>query len=564
LKISLSPYLERQNSNFNREIPLQNYDKIKIGNVQGCEVFIRDSDLYKEYLLLYRIDNDFYIDASNLKIGASINAIPITGDGNRLSNSDFFFVYNYNFYIYNNTLYTSDSEKIDTYIDSSISKESLTHLKYPIFIRSVRQKYNEIEAPIEVLPPQKKPEKPQNNLLASLMPTAAMLVIMILVKGAFGGSNMSYILYFGATMAIGMITTVSTYVNGVKDYKKNIKIREKKYSSYLNMMENEIVKARNDEELILRKKYASVADAIEFVKNFDGRLFEKAKADDDFLNINIGIGRYKSKRKIKIKPRDFIETEDEMMNYPINIHDKYEYLENVPVILELGKMNAVGVVGERNKLYQFCKNLIVEICVLHYFEELKVFLIMDDDDKTYFDWARWFKNTNITPDGMRGFIFDDESRKRGLEYLYNEISSRETLKKDEIRNLPTIAIICYKSDAVRNHLLFGYVKKAKELGFVFVFMEEHEELLNMGCDERVFLESSYNGGYIQNSNSGENIQSFSFDHISKMDAEKSALKLACVSESKMSLTSTLIKSITMYELLGIMSVKDLDLQKKMG
>jgi len=134
-------------------------------------------------------------------------------------------------------------------------------------------------------------------------------------------------------MAIGMITTVSTYVNGVKDYKKNIKIREKKYSSYLNMMENEIVKARNDEELILRKKYASVADAIEFVKNFDGRLFEKAKADDDFLNINIGIGRYKSKRKIKIKPRDFIETEDEMMNYPINIHDKYEYLENVPVIL---------------------------------------------------------------------------------------------------------------------------------------------------------------------------------------------------------------------------------------
>jgi len=92
-------------------------------------------------------------------------------------------------------------------------------------------------------------------------------------------------------------------------------------------------------------------------------------------------------------------------------------------------MNAVGVVGERNKLYQFCKNLIVEICVLHYFEELKVFLIMDDDDKTYFDWARWFKNTNITPDGMRGFIFDDESRKRGLEYLYNEISSRETTKK---------------------------------------------------------------------------------------------------------------------------------------
>lgn len=435
------------------------------------------------------------------------------------------------------------------------------HLRYPKFKRNVRQKYTLPEETREILKPKEKEHTEEQNLLLTAMPMLINLLLMVVMRGAMGGGGI-FVMYFAGTMLVSTGVSVISFMHDKKRRKEREEKRIEVYMSYLSQQEEALIQLRKREKVIANQMNPTLEEYVEYIRDFDSRLFEKEKRHEDYLSVRLGSGIQASGCPVEVQQEEYVETEDELMNYPRLIHDKYQYMDDMPVLLELKEVNAIGFVGIRTKLYQIAKNLLISYSASHFYRDLKLFLIMEEEDISLFQWARWLQSTFNEDTGTRNFMYDSESAKISLEFLYSELSRREVYKN--VSELPDYIVFVYKSELIRNHPVSEYVANANKLGFHFLFFEEYEELLNPECEKRIFLNAKDYCGYIQDAENGQQIQEFRYTHITKEEAEESAKRLAGVYVDEVNLENSLTKKITLYELLDIMTPYDLNLRQRWG
>lgn len=550
-----------QNEDYNRKIFCADKNEWTIGGEEGCSICIRHPLLAGEAVCFKRKGDVLEADVSRTTYGITVNGCRNPSGTVLIEDGSIFSINGFSFYLNKGYLYTSDSFRILTDMPMETLYAQKNHLKYPKFIRSARQRYVIPEEKINILSPAAKPESRKKNLFASMAPMLASVLMMVLMRMAMGG-NILFIFMCIGMGGVSVVMSVVNYRSDSREYKKNIVKRENDYNRYINEQEEKILRLREKERRISRQKIPSIEQELKFVEDFDARLFEKLRTHEDFLWVRLGEGTVESQNQVEYKLPEFREADDPLMDYPELLHHKYQYIEQMPVVLELEKLNAVGFIGERNKLYQMAKNLILHFCIEHYYQDVKLFLMMDEEDKPYFKWARWFENFSDEKSGIRRFMYDEDSRKRCLECLYSELSFRE--KEKNIKQLPYCIVMVYRSKYLEEHPVSRYVEKASDLNFCFLFFEEYEEYLNQFCQKRVFLKQNQLAGYIQDIGDGEAIQEFHFSRVAKEKAEAAAVKMACVYMDDVNLEASLTKNITLFQLFGIMNVYDLELGKRWG
>ena len=554
-----------KNSDFDLRIDVSQVEEFSIGDAK-CSIQINDSAVANKQIHITHSSDDLVFDLSHCSGDFLVNEIPCDKNEIIIRNGDFFSLNGYYFFYLNNMLYTACDGSRKTIIDCGKVAYQNNHLDYPKFVKNTRQRYISPAEEIEVLDPKPLSPPPEKNILKSLIPAFFSIILIVVFRGVLsnrggsGGMN-TFIFYSVGMMLMGIGGSIVTYFSDGRKYEKDKKEREEKYREYLAETEAKIVDLRNKEHEIAWLKNASITEDIQRVASFDSRLFEKKKEHDDYLNVFLGQGILETKCPVKYKPQDFMDTEDYLMDYPKSIHDKYEFIEGMPVVLDLKSLDAIGFIGTRGKQYQIIKNLVINISVEHFYKDVKMFFIIDKEDITQFEWARWFQNVVTGNNVFRNFMYDDNSAKIMLEYLFKELSERESLNDDIISQLPDLIIFVYRSTQISNHPILKYVKNAKNMGVTFVFFEEYPEFLNDYCQKRIFLDDKENIGTIIDAEDGESIQQFSYEHIPLSLLEQTARKLSCVYVDEFSLESNLTKNISLFELLNINKVEDINLER---
>ncbi|MBE5826260.1 MAG: type VII secretion protein EssC [Butyrivibrio sp.] len=549
--------------NYNLQITLGGAPQFTLGGSPDCDIVIGNNAIRGEKVLFKRTPEGFEVDQTKSHYGVMVNGFTPKNQKRIVVENEHFFEYCGSFfYLEGDCIYTSDNGTVTTRFKTFDILPQTNHYHYPQFLRSARQQYLDPDEKPEVLPPKAAPQEPKRNLLMILLPTVITLCLMVFIRGRMMGGNKLFVVYFAATMCVSGAMSVWNYVNSNKEYKQKIALRTKVYNEYMDRKEEELTRLRQEERTLESEKNRSLEETVRNINDFSARLFEKEKDHDDFLNVRIGNGRVESLCQIDFKKQEYVETEDMLMDYPEKMHDKYQFIDDMPVVLELAKCNAIGIVGIRDKLYQILKNMIITVSGQHFYGDVKEFIIMDREDVKFFEWARWFKNFSDEASGSRFIIYDDDSAKSGLEYLYGNLSAREALRDEQLKALNHFVVYVYRSAKFMEHPVKEYVKCANKLGFSFVFFEEYEEMLHNACDKRVFLEPDKNHGFIQDIKDGTKIQYFDYNHISMEVAKSCAKKLAPVYIKELSLESTLTKNISFYQLLGIMSAYDLNLEER--
>lgn len=557
--LEFSVDFEEQNEDFNRKIFCADKTEIFIGGKEDCTICIKSPLLAGERLRLKKSGEELLADISECAYGIEVNGCLSRESSVLIADGSIFSINGFAFYYNRGYLYTSSSFRIITDMPVETWYNQKNHLKYPKFVRSARQRYVIPEEKISILPPSAKGEEKKKSLLSSMAPMLASMGMMVLMRMTMGGNWLFIVMSVGMS-SVSIVMTIINYRSESIEHKKRTVKRENDYNRYIIEQEEKISRLREKERRMSQQRIPSVEQELKFVEDFDARLMEKLKIHNDFLWVRLGEGTAESKNQIEYKAPEFRETEDPLMDYPELLHDKYQYIEQMPVVLELEKINAAGFVGDRSKLYQMTKNLILHFCIEHYHQDVKLFLMMDEEDKPYFEWARWFGNFTDEKSGIRQFMYDEESRKKCLELLYLELSSRE--KEKDIKDLPYCIVMVYRSKMLAEHPVSKYVENASKMGFCFLFFEEYEEFLNQFCEKRIFLKQNQLSGYMQNIENGEAIQEFQYKRIAKEKAEAAAIKMACVYMDDVSLEASLTKNITLFQLLGIMNVYDLELGKR--
>lgn len=552
---------DRELKFFDYTIDFSACPQLYIGGNGQCQIRLTDPTIGNDFICMEKSRNGYRINASYSRYGIYINGFKAEEPTVTIKNGDFFALIGHQFYVYNDSLFIQEPQYIRTSLPLKKISQSSNALEYPRFIRNTRQKYVVPSEIIEVLPPKSKQQEPKKNLLMTLIPALVSLVLMVLLRGVMGGGGM-FVIYSVAMMGMGAIMSVWTYRNDGKEYKKSVQEREEKYNAYITQQEQKIIQLREKELGILRQKHLSAEEDAALIENFDSRLFERSLGDDDFLEVYLGQGVKPSVCQIKYKKQEYKDTEDELADYPMYLHDRYEYLEGAPICVNLKEHAVTGITGTRERLYQMLKNMVIDLAARHFYSEVKFYFILEEEDIPQFEWMRWLKHAYDSRTDSRSFMYDEESEKSVLEFLYGELSRRESLGKEERRGLEHYVVFVYRSRAFSLHPVARYISRAKELGFTFIFFEEHQELLHAGCEEVIVLDANRNQGYIVDSQNGEKLQGFASTVISDQRAKELALRLGCVYVDEVSLEGSLTKNISLYELLHIMNVSDLDLRKR--
>lgn len=542
---------------YDQIINIDTYEKIVIGGDKKCEIYIQNELVGNDTISIEKKSGVYYLVDNNSKYGVYLNGERIR-QSHELKDYDFFSIVSFFFYYKFGKLYVdSRANFIIESLEYTYVKENIEQLQYPKFNRNTRLKLVVDPIEIELLDPPPLPQKPKNNILLSLIPAVGMITLTILLRGIMGGGGY-FIIFSVCTISLGIITSILNFISNRRDYKKGLRNRTRKYKLYIKNKRTEINKYRKDELEILNNTYLNLKDEIEIIKNFSGDLFNRQIEDEDFLNTRIGTGATPSKQPIAYKKQEKLEIEDELTNIPNQIAQEYKFIKSAPIVVNLQENCAIGVVGEFNQLYDILKNIIIDICIRHYYNDVKLFFVLNEQNSSLLFWSRLLPHLQNDELNVRNIICDDESKNNILEFLYKELSKRESSKV----KTPHYLVFVFNDMGIKKHPISQYIGTSKELGVTFIFFEEHKELLPNGCKKIIYLNQNDSSGHIINCENANNKLSFSYETISDNDAEYIVTRLAPVFCEEISLESSLTKNISLFNLLKIFSVDDLDLNSR--
>ncbi|MGN0317022.1 MAG: type VII secretion protein EssC [Lachnospira sp.] len=554
-----------ERKNYDREIDLNGISSVKIGGDNSCSIIICDEYIGNDFFELKNLNGKWFAIDNGCRYGVNVNGKRIE-KREEIGNHYFLSVVGYSFYYSNNRLFTSTCENIKVInMNERILVNHSTVFEYPKFIRNTRIQYELPNEYVEIQQPSSKPKNQKRSFMLSLIPTLVMFAMTIVLRGIIGGGG-TFVIYSAVSMGMGIITSIITFFKDKKEVKKEIKEREISYKKYISEKEEKIQKLRDEELRISRKIYESIDEDLQEVEHFGKRLFEKSREDKDFLKVYLGKGEVESLNPIKYNKMEFVDLEDPITLLPEEIAEKYKIIKDAPIVLDFLESCGVGVVGSHNQLTNMMKNITLDLAIRHYYNEVKFVYILDSTYVHEFDWIRWLKNVYNKELDIKNIVCDEESKNIVLENLYANLSMREAIlgdKRDFEGFEEQYVVFVTSAESISTHPISKYIKNCKELGFTFVFFEENEEKLPLGCTEIIRLIDSGKGELLKAQN-GELIYSFDYNAVPNDIVEKAALKLGAIYVDEVSLEGQLTKNITMFEMLGIIVVDDLDLGARWG
>jgi S-DNA-T family DNA segregation ATPase FtsK/SpoIIIE len=541
---------------YDREISIKDTETINIGNSADSQIRI-GSFRPGDSVSLRRAGDGYEIGADRSEYGVLVNGNKTEGGKTEIGDGDFFSVGNFSFLITGGKIRTSARDSIEVFgLPEDISGQSRSVLAYPHFNRSSRIKPVIPEETLKILEPPAKPEKQRSNILMSLIPMLGMVAMMLVMSNMMGGSGGgSYMIMSMGMMGVGVIGSVAAAIFQKKEFKKKVRERKEKYTNYIDRKREEFQQVRDHEKAILLDIYMPMEKNIEAVRDFTNVLFDRHVNDDDFLGTYLGTGTRNALRLIEYKKKESLEPEDEISLLPEELANEFRKIEGAPVYIGLRDKNAIGIVGDFNHVYEIIKNTVTDLVVRHYYEDLKLFVIFEEKHKDKFEWLKWFPHVKNERLNNRNIAYDDDSKTGLYEYLYKELSDRDEAKG----KFPAFVVLILDSGEFKRHPVSRFLPKARELGAVFIFVESNMILLPQYCDE-VIVANDGGKAKMARSEDRNDTQPFDYERIEDKAINWIGKRLAPVYCDEISLESSLTKSISLFELLDIFSVSDIDIK----
>lgn len=535
---------------YERIIDVSGVASLTIGAANTCNVILGGALVRNDLIRLTRKDSVFVLSIQQTTYGVYINGRKAK-DNDTVNNGDFFSVSDYYFYLKNNRIWTQIRQDLTinalNFIDDPIPNS------YPKFNRNTRVKTVVCDEKIEILDPPAKPQKPKNNLFMRLLPSMGMMLAAG-VMAIFGGAM---IIMSAISGAMAIFTTIMGIRESNKDYKNNTAERIQKYNAYIAKKRSEIQQCREQEHQELEELFVSQSIEEQLFQRFSPSLFDRSLGDDDYLCVRLGSGDVHSKREVNYKKQEKLEIEDELQQIPEQIYFEYQDVHNAPIVCDFKEINAIGIVGVPAYRFEFMKNIVIDLSARQYFSDVKMIFIAESAHKEHIQWLRFLPHVYNETLGTRNIVCDDESKNLVFEYLYKELTIREQNKAYR----DNMIVFFYDEYGFKSHPVSKFVENAKELGVTFVFFGNTLPDIPQGCEYIVSIADSQNAVLINTQNKNEAVN-FTYPSIQTQKAEQIVSLLAPVYTEEISLEGTLTKNITMFELLNILAVDDIDLKSR--
>ena len=528
--------------NYDRIIDVSGVSNIVIGSASNSNIVLNSQYAQNDSIALHNSNKGFLVLLINqCSCGVYHNGKKAVNK-EAIKNGDFFSIADFSFYYKNGKIKTEKTVGVN----GLSYRDKQSRINYPKFNRNTRVNVVLDDEKIEVLDPPAKPQKPKTNWLTRLLPSGVMVIMGIAMVAVSP--------FMLVSSALGIVTAIMSIVEGKKDFKKNSEDRITKYNAYIENKKQEITTERSKEQEALEKIYINSDVEKQYFATFSSHLFERTKDDEDFLCVRLGTGDIEAKKEINYKKQERLEVEDDLQTKPEEISKEYKYVHNAPIVCNFKNSNAVGIVGEEKYRFEIMKNMMVDLCARHFQSDVKLFFVAEKKNKQKVYWLRMLPHVYNDAIGIRNIVCDDEGKNILFEYLYKELSIRKQNKKFD----NNIVVFLYDEYSFQNHPVSKFVDDAKDLGVTFVFFGDTYADIGQGCDFVVDIKDAQNGLLVDTADKNKS-HSFTYKTVTDDQAKSIVKLLAPVYTEEISLEGTLVKNISLFKLLNILTVDDINL-----
>ena len=441
------------------------------------------------------------------------------------------------------------------------------YYRSPRFIREIEPVELQVDSPT----PQERVEGTpvlltMGSSLVMGMASMSVGIITVVNNLSNGGSTSAAVvsLITPVAMLLGMILFPLLIKRRDKRVKKEREEERRfKYSKYLDNLRQEIKRNIVLQQELLNTNNPPIIDICNNKDFWDSGLWSKTPRQKDFSFVRFGQGNEPVYGEIRFPDNRFSIDDDIMRDSLFAFQKEDHLLLNVPVGVTLSECRVLGIVGDEKGIRNILTNIVLQLFLLHSYDEIKTIFLYDKKDEEFFSFVR---NAQHTWDntGKKRFLAVNED---GIKDLSSELSKiiserREMPVDDNTQVLPHYVVVTVSMSLSNKCAFLADILQNPSLkGFSVICA--YEEMRNLPKECEIIAEVHGNHGMVFSSASNRNERiSFAQDMIPDDYAKDVVRKMA---EKKLDLSHgryVLPGMLTFLDMFGVGRVEHLNILQR--
>ncbi len=526
-------------------------ERIILGRSSSCDITIQHKQISGEHLELQRKDGGWHFKDLNSRNGVYLNGKKTsTGIVRETDQLDISFC---KVKVQNDTIQIYFKGSVVNNIVLQRETKGMEHADdpYPYLYKQSPRLQDEVTVKkFDLQSPPNIGGKPEiswlNVLLMPALTVGVMLAICLLVTGYMT------MLYFSVPMTlIGAVMSVARYKSEKKKYYQKDSLRFEKYNEYLAEQVQEIETHLETQRKIMLQDNPSAAECVRIAAETKRTLWDRKLKDNDFMELRIGTGDVKATVDISIPKQMVTLDTDVLAEHPSEIFNRYQTVADCPIMLNLYQHPACGVIGERKKCIQLAKNMIVQATAHHSYEDLRVVILCDYDERKEWEFARWLPHLFDNTRSIRYYAdtqLQSEKLLSVMEAIFAErlIDNENASYAQAANNTPYYLFVCASAKIASNKLITKYLSQNNQrlgVGAIFLF----DNLRDLPKECHYIVELNQKGNVLYEKEHASEKQSFVMDDIAEQQYEQYARYLAPIRIEKANNETELPKTVTFLQ-----------------
>ncbi len=272
--------------------------------------------------------------------------------------------------------------------------------------------------------------------------------------------------------------------------------RRSAYSQYLGKVRSELQRESQLQKDILHENRLSPQACLEVASKQDQRFLSRTPLHGDHLEVRIGHGELPLEADLRFPEIGFSLQEDDLQDAVKAFAHEAHVLDDVPLAHSLIANPVIGIVGSLSFTDGFLRNILIQLCALHSYRDVKVVILADRATAPSWAFARYIPHLFSDDKDVRFFSSSlEEANALGmlLGKLLEERPSTEGFDAREAK--PYVILLCpskalYDRAQIVKDILAGKENK----GFTVIACGRHCHELPPQC--RTIIEEGEGGAYL--------------------------------------------------------------------
>lgn len=574
-----------------------NRDKITIGSGQSCDIVFNESNIMEVHAQIIKENGNYFITNVNnttiylnkrriekeiLRIGDIIfingmmivfmgGFLKITNPMNKVQLKDFFSRFE---------VPTQDNSKYNPLMETENNIELYNENEYffhtPYIKNSLTDEFVQIDPP---------PASQRTEELPFLLTVGSSLT-MIAYSLVSGYNIAAQLLDKSRTvmqLLPSIVTCVAMIVGSVivprliKSYQKNKqkkreKLRQTKYTEYLNEKAEQIKMILVEQTQTLKLNYMSTDECYAKITMRNKSIWQREISDSDFLVVRLGIGDVDAKLKISAPEEHFSLDDDNLQNKVFELVENSKKLVNVPIVYNLSDENSSAIINYRGIDYGMLESLIIQLVSYHSSGDLKLVFFVRDSKKEYWEYVKYLPHVWSDDKSIRFFATNIDEMKTVSNYLEEEYNNRASVQdskgtssnneKSYQKYSPYYLIITDNCKVVKDlQIITNILGRDTNCGFSILFADSTLKNLPNGCSSFI-LEDGRQGQVMHKEAGGKMQDRFAIEPKNYYDMENLSLVLGNIPVLPREGLSELPQSITFLQMYNVGRIEQLNIYNR--